>query len=145
MPAKAETRCEGEWVTAYVPVSLADSREYKNALDAMIAIENEIYNTPEFFNWDLFDKEFIGCDKGGNVSFSATGKGDNTIRFKLNQCAFSRGFAVTGDGLFDTDADRWTFKVKVSGDQTGTLNYERDSNNYSVAGTLNGKPVNLQK
>jgi pimeloyl-ACP methyl ester carboxylesterase len=145
MPAKAVMRCEGELVNDYVPVAPADSRNYKNALDAMIAIENEIYNAPEFFNWDLFDKESIGCDKGGSVSFSASSKDDNTIRFKLNQCAFSRGFAVTGDGLFDIDADRWTFNVKVNGDQSGTLDYKRDGNNYHVAGTLNGKPVNLRK
>lgn len=109
----------------------------------MIAFE--IYNAPEFFNWDLLDKEAIGCDKGGSVSFSASGKGDSPIRFKLNQCAFSRGFAVTGDGSFDIDNDRWIFKVKVSGDQAGELDYEHDGNDFSVTGTLNGKSVNLRK
>jgi pimeloyl-ACP methyl ester carboxylesterase len=145
MPAKAVTRCEGELVFAYVPVAPADVHDYKNALDAMIALENEIYNAPEFYNWDAMSDAAMGCDRGGSVAFSPDEKDDRIVRFTLDRCAFSQGFATTGVGSFDLDEDRWTLKVVVSGYQAGTLTYAREGDHYRVTGTLDGRPVNLRR
>lgn len=145
MPAKAVTSCEGELVTGYVPLAPADARDAKNALDAMIAIENEIYNAPEFFNWDMAGADAIGCDRGGSVAFKPDAKQSQLVHFTLKQCAFSLGFAVTGDGTFDTQQQRWAFMVKVSGNQAGALEYFSDADGYHVAGTLDGKSINLSK
>ncbi len=145
MPAKAVTLCEGVLAREYVPLAPADARDYNNALDAMIALENQIYNTPEFFNWNLAGEEAIGCDKGGSAAFGSDAMNDNIVLFKLDQCAFSRGFAVTGSGSFDPDADRWTMKVAVSGLNAGTLTYERVGDQYRASGVLDGRRVYLAK
>jgi pimeloyl-ACP methyl ester carboxylesterase len=145
MPAQAETRCEGELETAYVPVAPADARDYKNALDAMIALENEIIHTPEFFYWDGASDEAIGCDKGGSVSFRPHAELEYLFFFTFKQCAFSNGFVVTGDGNFNARQQHLSFTVKVSGDQSGLLKYKRDGDDYRVTGTLGGQPVNLRR
>lgn len=145
MPARTVTQCEGRVADAYVAVAPADARDYKSALDAMIALENEIYNAPEFFNWDLAGDDAIGCDKGGSAAFSIDERNDRLIRFEFDHCAFSRGFTFTGKGSFDLDADRWMFQGAASGYQSGTLDYTHDGDDYRLTGTLDGRPVKLTK
>jgi pimeloyl-ACP methyl ester carboxylesterase len=145
LPEQAVTRCNGLLAEAYVPLAPADSKGYKNVLDAMIAIENEIYNAPAFFNWDMAGAEAIGCDRGGSVAFKPAARQDHIIQFTFKQCAFSRGFIVSGDGTLDTRQQRWAFTVKVSGDQTGSLEYVRGDDGYRVTGTLGGKPIDVSK
>jgi pimeloyl-ACP methyl ester carboxylesterase len=145
MPEQAVTRCEGEWVTAHVPVAPADARDYGNALDAMIALEHSLYNAPAFYYWDGAGEDAIGCDKGGSAAFSPDALKERVVRFALERCAFSGGFAVTGNGSLDLDADRWTFKVVVSGFQAGTLTYTRDGDDLRLTGTLDGRRVNLRR
>lgn len=145
MPAQAITKCDGELATAYVALAPAEARNAKNALDLMIAIENEIDSAPEFYNWDFAGDDAIGCDRGGSAAFSPDAKKNHLVHFTLKQCAFSRGFVVTGDGTFDTEQQRWTFTVKVSGNHAGTLKYVHDDSGHRVTGTLDGKAINLSK
>jgi hypothetical protein len=145
MPEKAVTECDGELVGEYAPVAPADARDYKNALEAMISLENEITNALEFYYWDAASTEAIGCDRGGVVEFSIDKRDERLVRFMLDECIFSSGFVFTGDGSYDLDKDRWTFNGDVNGNQTGSLRYTRDGDDYRVTGTLDGQPVNLRR
>jgi pimeloyl-ACP methyl ester carboxylesterase len=145
MPDKPETRCKGVIATDYAPIAPADAREFKNALDALISAEREIYYAPEYYYWDMANENAIGCAKGGSVAFEATDGEESATRFTLTDCAFSTGFVMTGAGRYNPDNDRWSFKVDVSGYQTGRLEYVRDGDAYRVTGMWDGRPVDLRR
>jgi pimeloyl-ACP methyl ester carboxylesterase len=142
-PELAETECDGILSEAYVPLAPADASAYADALDAMIAIENEIVLSPDYAYWDPSAEGGLGCTRGGSVAF-ALSPAESTM-LSLESCQFSAGFAVTGSGRHDLDRDRFTLDVDVSGRQSGALRYVRDGDVYTLTGALDGQTVNLSR
>jgi len=85
----------------------------------------------------------VGCPHGGTLAFETSDEG---YHFTLNACAFSKGFALTGDGTYASDADRFLLDVAVGGPAKGKLTYVRESDGkIGVTGTYGGKKIELSQ
>jgi pimeloyl-ACP methyl ester carboxylesterase len=113
VPRQRETVCEGVVADTYVPLAPPSADTFKSALVAFQSAENEIYYLPEYYYWDVFTPTSVGCPSGGGtLTFEPDGA--NTI-FALDQCAFSRGWKMTGSGSYNADRDRFVLEVTVGG------------------------------
>jgi pimeloyl-ACP methyl ester carboxylesterase len=112
-PSQRETICEGVVADTYVPLAPPSASAFESALAAFESAENEIYYLPEYYYWDVFTPTSVGCPSGGGtLTFEPDGA--NTI-FALDQCAFSRGWKMTGAGSYNPDRDRFVLEVMVGG------------------------------
>jgi pimeloyl-ACP methyl ester carboxylesterase len=144
LPAQRETTCEGEVSHAFVPLAPINVADFVDPLEAMIAVDNEIYYLPEYYYWDVKTPTTIGCPYGGTLHFEASDVGDT---LSLEKCVFVKGFVLTGSGGNDNDASLFTLKVTVSGTGAGSLSYTRDDNQgtYKLTGDYNGTPIELSR
>jgi hypothetical protein len=111
-PGQRETTCEGTVTDPYVPLAPTNASEFESALAAFESAENEIYYLPEYYYWDVFTPTSVGCPFGDTLTFEPDGA--NTI-FSLDQCAFSRGWKMTGSGSYNPNRDRFVLEVTVGG------------------------------
>jgi pimeloyl-ACP methyl ester carboxylesterase len=140
MPDERETRCEGTIADDYVANAPAEAASYADPLEALNAVYNEIYYTPQYYYWDGETSTSMGCVYGGSFTFEATDEGQE---FQFNQCAFSKGFAMTGTGLSSDGVSDFALDVEVSGDAEGTLSYVYDGEGTTVSGDYAGEAVDL--
>jgi pimeloyl-ACP methyl ester carboxylesterase len=143
-PAQRQTTCEGEVSRAFVPLAPLNAAGFADSLEAMIAVDNEIYYLPEYYYWDVETPTTVACPYGGTMHFEATEVGDILA---LAQCAFVNGFILTGNGGNDYDAGLFNLAVTVSGVGAGSLCYTRDDNQgtYTLTGDYNGVPIDLSR
>lgn len=138
-PARRETRCPGGVADPYVPLAPYDATEFGDPLEAMISFSTEVSLLPEYYYWDGLSPLSAGCPFGGWLTIEALEGHD---RYTLNSCAFSRGFALTGSGLWD--GNRFTLDVGVSGLAEGRLQFVQDEQGRSrLSGTYGGQPIEL--
>ncbi|MCL4300434.1 MAG: alpha/beta fold hydrolase [Anaerolineae bacterium] len=145
MPEQRETTCEGVVAEAYVPLPPLDAGAFADPLEALLSADTEINYLPEYYYWDTETPTSVGCPRGGTLAFSAGDTGDT---FKLTNCAFSAGFAMTGAGLYSYDLGSFTLDVAVTGPAgvTGNLLYERNENGaIKVTGDYAGELVDLSE
>jgi pimeloyl-ACP methyl ester carboxylesterase len=141
VPAERVTRCEGVVADDFIAVAPPDASAFETPLDAMNAVYDTISNLPEYYYWDFATLTTIGCTYGGTLSFAPSAEGH---QFRLSGCAFSQGWAVTGDGVVDSAAGSFTLDVIVNGDLTHQLTYTVDADgNASLTGQLEGEVINL--
>lgn len=143
-PEQRQTSCEGVMFNPYVPLAPRAMADFADLMEAMIAVDDEIYYLPEYYYWDFETPTTVACPYGGAMHFEVTDPGDSLT---LEQCAFVKDFILTGSGGNDYDAGLFTLEVEVSGAGTGTLSYTRDDNEgtYDLTGTYNGEPVALKQ
>ena len=143
-PEEREIMCEGIMFTPYEPVAPRDAAAFPDPLHALISADNEFYYLPEYYYWDYTTTTSVGCPFGGTLTFAATESGEE---YTLDQCTFARGFALTGEGTYDYEAERFTWNVTISGDKTGDLIYTRNDADftYTLTGTFDGQPVDLSQ
>lgn len=136
-PTSRVISCPGEVAETYVPLTPLSASGYSDALDAMIATENELFADPDYVFWDGADELRIGCRNGGFIAVTPATAQDN-IRFA--ECRFVAGLALTGTGTFtfDDGAVAWTVTF-----DDGRLDYEANDDGSRVEGTWQGKPVDL--
>jgi pimeloyl-ACP methyl ester carboxylesterase len=143
MPPKRETTCEGTVTKDFVALAPLNAAEYANPLKALSSADDEIYYLPEYYYWDVKTPTNVGCSFGGTLSFEKTDTGDSMT---LKDCAFSKGFVITGSGSNNYDSGSFTLEVDVAGLKSGTLTYTRDGDgNLHVSGTYGGKAVDLSE
>jgi pimeloyl-ACP methyl ester carboxylesterase len=143
LPAERETTCEGVVADAFVPLALADAAGYESPLEALYAVDNEIYYLPEYYYIVPGNTQAFACPYGGTFSYES---GDSGDQYTFDGCAFSDGFALTGGGSYNYDDGLLTFEVDVSGLKDGTLTYTRDSDwAVRVTGTYGGEEVDLSQ
>ena len=143
LPAERETVCVGVVASGFVPLALADAAEYASPLEAMAAVENEIFYLPEYYYMSSTTARAIACPYGGTFAFDSDATGD---LYTLTDCAFSKGFTMTGNGSYNYDDGVFTLEVNVSGLKDGTLTYTRDSEGVAhVTGTYDGEEVDLSE
>ncbi len=71
---------------------------------------------------------------------------DTANTYQFDNCAFSNGFALTGNGSYNYDDSLLTFEVDVTGLKDGSLTYTRDSEwAITVTGVYGGEKVDLSK
>ena len=144
LPAEPQTRCAGEIADDYVPIAPARARAFADVLEALISAENELTRSPGYFAWPQDSRHSEGCLRGGIVAYAHAERGNADV-FELAACTFSTGFVMSGSGRLNLERDRFTLKVDVSGNATGTLEYTRNGERYQVKGALNGQPVALSR
>jgi pimeloyl-ACP methyl ester carboxylesterase len=143
LPTEREITCEGSVTDEAYPVMPADASEYESVLQLFELLDYEIFFLPDYYYWDYETPTTIGCTFGGTLSFAATDTGES---FKFENCAFSKGFVMTGTGESIYDDGSLTIEVDVTGLKDGTLTYVRTGDlTFHVTGTYGGEPIDLSK
>lgn len=143
LPAR-RTTCPGVVAAAYVPLAPADASAFADPLSALAAVDDEIFYLPEYYYWDLETETIVGCSFGGSLTFRP---GDRGEAWSFDECAFSRGFALTGSAVYDYGRGALTFDVAVSGLAEGRLVYVHDmrGGGRTVTGIYAGEEVDLSR
>ncbi len=142
-PGTKRTECEGEVAAAFVPLAKANASEYDDPLQALSAADDEIYYLPEYYYWDYETPTSVGCPFGGTLSFEAVEGGE---AFTLDQCAFSKGFVMTGSGFNNYDDETFRLDVNITGLASGQLTYTRFTDDTRQAsGEFDGQAVELSQ
>jgi hypothetical protein len=85
----------------------------------------------------------IACPYGGTFAFDSN---DSSDLYTLTECAFSKGFAMTGSGSYNYDDSVFTLEVNVTGLKEGTLTYTRDSEGVAhITGMYDGEEIDLSE
>jgi pimeloyl-ACP methyl ester carboxylesterase len=143
LPPKRETTCEGEVINEFIQLAPVNAAQFNDLLETFYSVDNEIYYLPEYYYWDVFTPTSVACPFGGTLSFTATDSGDS---LSLDNCSFSKGFAMTGSGSNDYDQSWFSLEVHVSGLKNGTLTYTHDGEGtLHVTGTYGGEVVDLSE
>ena len=139
-PASRTTTCDFTGPDPYVPIPAAKVADYKNALAAMTAMDDEINYSADYWNWGGVDPLAYGCLFGGTIEYTAYKDG---YKAALDGCAFTAGLPLTGTATIDTTHE--TFRLKASSSGQTSLDYKRDADGKrSVTGTYFGKTVSLK-
>ncbi len=141
LPAERETICEGVVADTFVPLALADAAEYANPLEVLYAADNEINYLPEYYYMGTATAS--ACPYGGTFAFDSDSTSD---LYTFTNCAFSKGFVMTGSGSYNYDEGVFTLEVNVTGLKEGSLTYTRDGEGIThVTGTYGGEQVDLSE
>jgi pimeloyl-ACP methyl ester carboxylesterase len=141
VPAHRRTFCDWAGVDPYVSIPAKTVAGYPDALGAMAAVDDEINNNGDYWNWDGTGTLRYGCFDGGRIAYLASDAGAN---LKLHACAFSRGLPLSGRGVLDST--NGTFSLAVTGPRGTALAYTRDADGVrSVTGTWFGTPVSITR
>jgi len=136
-PPERETTCDEMTPDTYLPLPAAALTNDLTPLDAMVATDDEINWSPDFWNWDGVEPLAAGCLHGGVVAYVAT---DIGYEATLTDCAFTDGLPLTGEAVIDDEAG--TFSLDVTSGVDTDLAYLRDADGEAtVAGTWQGGAV----
>ena len=147
LPDKHEILCK-EWGTkvtnAYEPLIPKDVSAYADVLETFKAVDNEIQLQPEFFYGSLTEDVSVSCPFGGSFTF---GPSDTGEAYTFKDCAYIKGFALTGSGSKDSEKGIITFDTKVTGAKEGKLVYTNNTADGTSSGTgdYGGKAIDLSK
>jgi pimeloyl-ACP methyl ester carboxylesterase len=143
VPAQRETVCEGVVADEFVPLAFADAADYASPLEALAAVEDEINYLPEYYGMASTTARASACPYGGTLTFDY---GDSGDVFTLTDCAFSRGFVMTGSGNTNYEEGSFMLEVEVTGLKDGSLTYIRDGEgSILVTGTYGGEEIELSE
>ncbi len=138
-PGTRFVTCDFTGTDPYVPIPAATVTDYRDALVAMTAMDDEINHSADYRNWDGAGPLAYGCTFGGSIEYTASRNGAMAA---LDDCEFTDDLRLTGTATIDTT--RGTFALKVTGPSSTRLQYGRDAKGRtSVTGTYFGKPVSL--
>ncbi len=141
LPAQRRTFCDWAGVDPYVPIPAAAVTRSSDPLDAMAAVDDEINNNGDYWNWDGTGSLRYGCLDGGWIAYVAR---DAVTDLKLHGCAFSTGLPLSGSGVLD--ATNGTFSLTVTGPGGTSLAYSRDADGTrSVTGIWFGTTVSASR
>ena len=123
----------------YAPLSPDSAAKFGDAIDAMAAVENDLFSDPDYILWDGDSDLNVGCRGGGFVSITP-GTLQDTIRFA--DCTFVPGLQVIGSGahVFASNAVNWSVTMAA-----GSLDYLSNGEGRHVSGTWRGVPVDLTR
>jgi pimeloyl-ACP methyl ester carboxylesterase len=147
LPDKHEILCE-EWGTnvtrAYEPLIAKDASKYTDVLETFHAIDNEIQLQPEYFYGSFTEDISVACPFGGSFTFGPSDTGD---AYTFKNCAYTKGFVLTGSGSKNSDSGIVTFETQVTGTKEGKLVYTNNpaDGTSTVTGEYGGKTINLSK
>ena len=147
LPAQREIVCE-DWgeavIRAYEPHILENASDYADPLEVFSAIDNEIQLQPEYFYSYWEEDTSIACPYGGSFTFGPSEAGES---YSFEECAYTKGFALSGTGGYDYGNGLFTIEAQVSGDKSGTLTYTYDGNDgsRSVRGEYGGETIDLKQ
>ncbi len=136
-PTTRTISCPGAIADGYVPLAPRTAAGYRDALDAMINTENELFADPEYLLWDGADDLRVGC-RGGGFFVLTTATVESQIRFA--DCVIAEGMPLTGVGKYTLASGDVSWTVTFP---DGRLEYEAAEARQRVTGTWRGSPVDL--
>lgn len=139
LPATREIECGGKIMTKYIPLAPLDSHDFPSLLATFQSAETEINYLPEYWYWDFVTTTRVGCPVSGWLELRAEG---GRTRMVLEQCAFSKGFIMSGTGAFHYNTDKFVLNVNVTGYQDCPLKYTRKGGDTFLKGACNGVTLN---
>jgi pimeloyl-ACP methyl ester carboxylesterase len=143
VPVERETVCEGVVASGFVPLAPVDAAEFETPLEALAAVDNEIYYLPEYYYWEYETPIALACPFGGRLAIEPGEAGET---FTLADCAFSDSFVLTGEGFYNHEDALLTLEVTVSGLASGALVYTRDAEwSLTVTGEYDGQAIELSE
>jgi len=120
LPSERETVCQ--WspavVRAYKPLMPKDASDFADPLEIFLAIDSNLLAQPEYYYSDFTKDVSFACTYGGSFTFGPSDAGET---YSYEKCEFTKGFAITGSGGYDSNSGILTFEAEVSGKKTGSL------------------------
>ncbi|MFN8411796.1 MAG: alpha/beta hydrolase [Anaerolineales bacterium] len=150
LPDQHEVLCS-EWGTeaeatirAYQPRMAKDVSAYADTLETFQAIDTAIQLQPEYFYGSFTEDVSIACPLGGTFTFGPSDAGE---AYTFDQCAYTKGFIMTGTGSYDYNSGVVKFETKVSGAKDGDLVYTSNTadGTYTVTGEYGGEKIDLSQ
>jgi pimeloyl-ACP methyl ester carboxylesterase len=144
LPSEREIVCKWDpaVIRLYEPILPENSSAFTDPLEALSAIDSEIQLLPEYYYGDLTEDRSVACTYGGAFTF---GPGDPGETYAFKNCAFVKGFVLTGTGAYNYDNNLVTYELQVSGVKKGKLTYTYDTTDgsESVTGEYGGEEIDL--
>jgi pimeloyl-ACP methyl ester carboxylesterase len=146
LPDRREIVCQDwgdEVAWDYIPRIKENASAYADPLEVFWAIYVEIQLQPEYFYSHFEEDTSIACPYGGAMTFGPDDAGE---AFTFTECAYTRGFALSGDGSYDYENGEFTISAEVSGERRGTLTFTIDESGIiAVSGDYGGKLIDLRR
>lgn len=146
LPAEREIVCQWDpaVVRAYKPLMPKDVSAFTNPLEVFAAIDSNLLSQPEFYYSYFTEDVSFSCNYGGSFTFGPSDAGES---YSFTDCAFTKGFAITGTGGYDSNSGIFTLDTEVSGRKTGTLAYTHDysAGTSFVTGEYGGETIDLSQ
>jgi hypothetical protein len=133
-PATRSIACSGSVADPYIPLPPTKERDFSDAMDAVIAISDEMLAEPRLLFWDGSDSISSGCRFGGTMKISL---GLVSEKFTFHDCEMADGLIFSGTGAYDYGVDRVTLDIRFDG---GSLKWVSGSDG-SLTGTFRGRRV----
>ena len=134
LPASRTVYCDGDVADPYIPLTPLFVSEFSDALEAMSAVESELYADALYTFWDGEGAISLGCRYGGTVSLTVD---DARDEFTFNGCEYARGMPLDGTGRYEVDSDTLSLNVTFP---DGSLEYTSGASR-ATHGTFRGKEV----
>ena len=147
LPDQRETVCK-DWgeavISAYEPLMKENASDYAGPLEIFLAIDGEIRLQPEYYYSSFEEPVSVACPFGGSFTF---GPGEAGEAYSFENCAYTKGFVLNGNGLYDYGSRLFTIEAEVSGEESGSLTYTHDNKTggISVTGEYGGEKIDLKK
>ena len=143
LPEAKEQICHQDFIGAYEPLTLTDPAAAAEPIQVAHALQTEIDQSPEIYNWDGGETLALGCDYGGTLEVSAAEEG---TAYSFAKCAMWPGLVFDGTGIsIEEGAENvgLTLDLAVSGDHTGQITYRHNTatDAMTLNGTYDGKVV----
>ena len=94
-PDAQEQLCTQDFIGEYTRLTLTDAAGAADPFAVARAVETEIEQSPELYNWDGGNSLAVGCDFGGSMTVSA---GDAGAEYSFAQCALWTNIVLDGKG-----------------------------------------------
>lgn len=144
VPDQREIVCEWDpaVVSGYVPPMPKDVTMFGDPLEIFLAIDDEIYFSPEYYYSSFEKDETFACPFGGSFTFGPSNAGET---YSYDNCSFTNGFSITGTGNYDYNQNVLTLNAEVGGAKSGTLTYVRNYNDGTalLTGEYGGESIDL--
>jgi hypothetical protein len=150
LPEEREIVCS-DWGTeaeatirAYEPNMAEDVSAYADPLEVFTAIDGAIQLQPEYFYATFTEDVTFGCPYGGTLTFGPSDAGET---YTFTECAYTKGFILTGTGSYDYSTGIITYEVQVSGAKEGDLVYTSNlaDETTTVTGEYGGEEIDLSE
>lgn len=144
-PEVPEQICHQPFLGTYAALTLTNPDSAADPLAIAKAVETEIGQSPQLYNWDGETELTVSCDRGGAITISA---GETGTDYVFKGCSWWQGIKIDGAGRTidagdGTSPDGLTLNLDVSGAHQGSIHYRHDTTTEaaSLDGTFDGKPV----
>jgi len=137
LPTASRT-CDGSVMDDFVAPTATAGRDFKTPLDAVMALDRELMNAPEYAYWDGSSALRIPCRVSGSIEVTAESDGDH---LRLDDCAWASLYAFDGRGTIDWATGEVRLELRHD---RGSITYRRDADDAtSLEGTWDGSAIRL--